>query len=129
MKKFKALSAVLATVSVLTFAIGPVAHLTQAHEAQASSNFDIPVGTVTHATGTLRAWSDGYEPVVHLYTFNGDTPHISYTRSVSNGSKWYTDEYKTAPNKNDVILRYYRVSTNEWIISSDVDNIDWDYAD
>jgi hypothetical protein len=126
MKKFKTLTAVLATVSVLTFAVGPIAHLTETNTVQASSsNYDVPVGTVTKAEGTITVVGDNYMPIVRLYSFNGDTPQISASRSLLNESSWYTDEYKTAPNRNDVIVRYYRVSTNEWVISSDVERVEW----
>ncbi len=120
MKLSRKLSAILASVTMLSLAFAP-AVVGSAHTAQAAANFDIPMGTVTQSPATIRVWSYGNESRVHLFSFDGDDPQIITTRSVQNGTTWFTDEYKTAPNENGVESKYYRVSTNEWIIQWDVD--------
>lgn len=118
MKLSKSLIATLVTSAVLAFGIGSFASVSQT--ADAASNFDIPIGTVTKLPGTIRVWSSHHEHLVHLFNFEGNDPVISTTRSVQNGTSWYTDEYKTGPNENGVTTKYYRVSTNEWISGWDV---------
>lgn len=120
MKLSKTFIGILASASILSFAIAPVVSATQT--AQASANFDIPVGTVTKNSGIIYVRDHHHGPVTHLYNFQGNDPQISAVRSVEDYTYWYTDEYKTAPNENGVICNYWRVSTNEWVLDSDVVN-------
>lgn len=124
MKLSKTFIGILASASMLSFGIAPVVQATQTAQAS-ESDFDIPVCTVTKAPGTIRVYDDS-DNVTHLYNFEGNQPHISAVRSVENGTWWYTDEYKTAPDRNGHIVTYYRVSTNEWVIKYDLDTVNFE---
>ncbi|WP_125768208.1 hypothetical protein [Companilactobacillus furfuricola] len=120
MKFSKILAASLVSVSMLTAGVGAAAQFGEAQNVDAAASFDIPIGTVTPVSGNIRVIDNRHGQVVRLFNFVGDDPVISTTRSVQNGTWWYTDKYKTAPNENGVTTKYYRVSTNEWVSGWDV---------
>lgn len=124
MKLSKKLSVLLASVSMLTFAVAPVIGSQKTQTAQAATAYDLPDGTIVKAPSSLMALNfEAGESNVFLWTFNGNQRSLS-NRGVQNHSWWYTDEYRVFDGE-----KYYRVSTNEWVNYNDIDEIDFENGD
>ncbi|WP_125771654.1 hypothetical protein [Companilactobacillus furfuricola] len=124
MKFTKGVSAVLASVAALSFAVGPVFSVGSTQSAEATSIWDLPEGTTMPSEGKLMALN--YEPgetTVFLWSFDGNNIRLS-NRGVANYTWWYTDKYRVYDGD-----KYYRVSTNEWVNYNDMDQLELNNGD